>query len=1197
MKPKIPVFLKLGLALAALLALPVASSLAALKCQELTDQRICRDNTPRDYPLSQTRSVSLAPPVSAGFDEGCWRWDRKFQCVEANPVLTCESGRSFDTVRDSCSLVGAVVRSTVTINNLKYITDAEYTYKCDYQDWTCDKAFAEGVTCVALEDVVTPTATAPAASAGTVPSNGIGSTITTAPLASEIVTAEQSARNLVCYQPPVTNCTNTCKEYQANPVTGVHEEVEVPCKSPLTNCVATTSTCDTKEGATSSDISVILEIGPDGRCVKERSASTCQSGEIPRCLTRENCEQVSAIEASIQANGFALAQQQTYLCSNETESCAQYSTINSCMHISAWGFDDGSLAPTIGEGLGEVNAAMAKLSGLEKGIDKEDLYIFSGQTRKCSYAVGSFINAIIMIVIAIVAIYFVGPMLVNAAAAPVSGAGGAAVSGGFAGATTTAGELAAIAATNAGYVGQAANIAMAVDAISWAQTIGSAVSTISDDAKNSKAMGKDCCKTGLTIEGSDGPFKATCTEDEIKLAVARQKGLFVYLGEYCSKKGGSFIKECKEKTQTYCTFDDMLALTVNKQGRQQLDAIANADVVRTTASPTLAVSLYAPLIENTQSYAELANGHWIAHGTHNKSQIWTWQWPGYCRTPAAQAAAYATYNANLAASTDTTGWRNGQPTSTSQALDMLAATVSIPAFQPCPAVPGELHVMTCSKTDDSCDASKLPPTPNEVAVDEAGAATTTYDMAWTTQGIASFALPGGYGALAPMPTDSGFAAVPESASEFVTAVGSCHTDGDCRYYFSVTDKTANNGWGAKKRVTDTIRFPMYGYNSVKRPTITWLKPEGSIDAAAKAADIGRGAGSAVFGVGRQRFIARPHDITAAPISGQHTHVLLEWAHGVVDSDAGSPTDYEQLLLPISLPPATEGWWPYGNAQSVKDSFYISGGCDTQSKWCTYDISVDFDVERHPWGTAKIPRCWGFTMDQLAALDFDKMDLSRWIDSLNLDKYSDGLTADAAKAMNEKAKATTESFYTSMQSGAPAQLPGADVAALTVNSNTLPLLSSKEYSSYTLVVALPSNWPRYYDGGQANTNPVTNAVVDWGDGTTKTLMSLTGDNNRAFIAKHDYGDAAPGTYKLVVTLDTQTNGAQTLSTNIRITPNAGSKPTSDTLDFNNYGNSGSTAGTYVPSNMINGSSQAPAALESAAPGMAEMYERQGATISK
>lgn len=1147
---------------AALAFIPIPSE-ASLKCQELVNQRVCSDADAKPVAIDTSGYIMVAPPLTPGFSSPCWTWQRKFQCVETTPKLYCDSGSDYATVQSSCSLTGAAINASVNISGLNFITDATYNYACSFGNYTTNDQLPTGKSCTLLNSTESESNPIAAAAPGTTPSTGNGttSTPTTTQLNSSITTTGNKNEQYVCYSQPQTTCSDVCYQQTVDKTTGKITQQEVACTSPVTNCVQTESQC---KGAGAVDAagntSTSASWGPDGRCVDSNASFMCQAGPVPACLTNTNCQLTKTQPTSVQANGVATSQSQTYTCSNETKTCTQFADVSNCVHTNAWGWDGMTLKSQVAQGLGDYNSAMAKVQGIAQGMNNQDPYIFSGQNLKCHYAVGNFLNTFIMVAIMVAA---------------------AVMSGG------TSVGLMSTALQSAGMSMAAANATAAFITVAG---------SLASDAPNSKAMGSNCCKDYI-IEGSDRWYKlGSCTSDEIKLAVAKNKGLQHYLGEYCSKKGGFPLRQCVEMSKSYCVFDDMLALTVNEQGRQQLDAIANADSATTKNVGPNAFNLYTPaqdLTQVTKYSGVLDTGKWVKLAQANNSQVWTWQYPSYCANSDSQAAAYNIYQAELDSAMNAQGIQPSKMTK-DQALKMLAGLVNIHPFQECPSSPGRISFMTCNKLDDSCDATALPEGPTGVQTDFTGSNVSTADVNWTIQQMDSFVNPGDYGVTSTMPTDSTFAASSNSVNQFMTAIGSCHADGNCLYNFAITDKQATGGLGAHKRTTDYAQFPLYTISQTSvYPAISYLSQDGTLDQAAYQADPVRGATTPLT-VGSQRFIFHPN-LQTGPLTGNiHKDVLLEWATKKVKDNEGQ-NDYTPILVPTNLPPGTDGFNPYGNVADNASHYYMSGGCDPNSHWCNYAISVDLNVPRHPWGSAENPRCWGFTVDQIAALDFDKMDLSRWINSLDLSSASNGLSADAAKAMTTQVTNSAQAMYSAMQTGGSIATPTAGTVALVTNTDTLPKLSNDSFTAYTLTVALPANWPQYYDN-QPNINPVTNVWVNWGDGSPMESMKLD-TGGRGYLAKHDYGDDPVGTYKIVVQLDTVNNGTQVLSTNVRITPDSGKTMPTPQLDFNNPGTDGQSTSSYTPSAMSNGTSQAPSNLQQISPATVDQYNTQGTSITK
>lgn len=266
-------------------------SQASLKCEEMTADRYCSDSAPRPWSLT-TGTVYIAAPVIPGYPTACWNWHKRFQCVETNPNYSCASGRSFDDVKNSCSLTQASINATVSVNAVTYITDASYTYRCSFGDWTTSSQLPAGKQCVLLNTQINDTHFDPSAPPGTVPSTGSGNPPTTSSLNGQLSTDQSRDQQYVCYSEPATTCSDTCFENYTDPTTGTQQRRQVACTSPVTNCVSTSSQCDsalqgasndgTIEGAASAGLSGSLVLGPDGRCVSSHEDFVCQNGPIPK---------------------------------------------------------------------------------------------------------------------------------------------------------------------------------------------------------------------------------------------------------------------------------------------------------------------------------------------------------------------------------------------------------------------------------------------------------------------------------------------------------------------------------------------------------------------------------------------------------------------------------------------------------------------------------------------------------------------------------------------------------------------------------------------------------------------------------------------------------------------------------------------------------------------------------------------------
>lgn len=1152
---------------AGLLGVLVLSDIVPTQAQTLPTGTVCQEILPPYCANNQTQIVQgvvVPAPIIPGYSSGCWDWQRTFQCVDP-PSYSCSPAANYATVMSTCSLTAATINSSITLNGLTYITSGTYDYDCGFGTPTQTTSdLPSGDSCVELSSSTTDSGYVNSAPPGTQPATDGGSgPPTTAPLTGSTATTQTTTENYVCYAPPQTVCSDTCYASTTD-ANGTTSEQQVPCTAPVTTCTVASNSCnDTLTTNSDGSVSTTQSVGPDGRCIDSNEISTCQNGNPPACLNQGNCTLTSSGPSSVQPNGTALTQTQNYTCTNTTTSCGEYAQVNNCVEPNAWGWDQIGINQTSATGLGAADEAIAQLTATQQGMNNDSPYIFSGQNMTCTYPMGGFLDTFLVVIVSVIAV-----------AAAFFTAGG---------------SLAALAAE--GFTTAEVGAMESVAEYAAAATLA----TAAYEAPNSKALGTNCCQD-YVVQGSDAWYKiGACTGEEVQLGVARYKGLTYYLGDYCSKHEFPF-GNCVQETESYCVFDDLLALVVNEQGRAQLAEIQAADSVTTTATNPNNFSLYNTLTPNATAYAGvLNNGQWVQLANQNGSQVWYWQFPGYCDSTADQAAAYTLYNNEVDNLMSLQGIQPGTMT-TQQAANFLANMTNEPAFQECPTTPGTMSFMTCQLQNDQCNTSELPANPEGISTDMSGAEVSTADPNWVIQEVPAFPVTGQTLTTATMPSNSAFPAVTTALNDFVSSTGSCQTTGACLYTFEITNKEATNGLGARKQTSSTAQFPMYTMSySSSLPSITYLSTAGVLDMAAYEADPGRGMATPTT-VSTQRFIFHPNQVFGAPPNPIGQGVLLEYAYQATGGQTIA-SDYIPLVVPTSLAPDTTGWWPYvapgADATNPDQYFYLSGNCDPTSYWCNYTITVDLNVPLHPWGSPQDPQCWGFTLEQMAALDFSKMDLSQWVNSLELNLPTSGMTAAETTAMQNQVKASAQAFYSATSTGATITSPGGGDLALVTNTDVLPDLNNPAFQSYYLTFAVPSNWPQYYTD-QPDNNPVSNVQVNWGDGSASQPVSMA-SGNMAYDGTHDYGDDAAGQYTVTVTLDTANNGPQTLTADITVQPNAGTAATAAPITFSNNGADGAPATTYTPSNTISGNNEDPTNVSTLSPGTTAQFQDQGASV--
>lgn len=289
-----------------------------------------------------------------------------------------------------------------------------------------------------------------------------------------------------------------------------------------------------------------------------------------------------------------------------------------------------------------------------------------------------------------------------------------------------------------------------------------------------------------------------------------------------------------------------------------------------------------------------------------------------------------------------------------------------------------------------------------------------------------------------------------------------------------------------------------------------------------------------------QYIVVPQSLTApVTASTMPANISLQ-----VSSDGGNT--FSTVSVPSSIP--APGITLPGT------SVQIYGNCSATSQQCDYQMSLPVPVQAMSWGPPTAANCGGFTLTDLAVLDFSKMNLSQWLSSIVPPSASNGSAL--ATAANNQINAMT-SVYQSTGTGPslPAQ-GGSSVQAFTVSP------SAVDGQPVNLVAT--TNWPQQYTTPAANTNPVSSVQINWGDGTSSSAVLGTSNGQPAFVSSHTYAVPASGyvNYTVTATFQTYSSGAQTSTATVESydTPTA-----SGNLGTNggNDGSTGSTGTSYAP----------------------------------
>lgn len=202
---------------------------------------------------------------------------------------------------------------------------------------------------------------------------------------------------------------------------------------------------------------------------------------------------------------------------------------------------------------------------------------------------------------------------------------------------------------------------------------------------------------------------------------------------------------------------------------------------------------------------------------------------------------------------------------------------------------------------------------------------------------------------------------------------------------------------------------------------------------------------------------------------------------------------------------------------------ISGSCELGRNTCEYRVTGTVTVTAKPWGDPRNPDCSGFTPGQLAVLDFSKMDLSEWLDSV-----MDKMGATNPTQMASQAGAQFQTFNSMYQSGA-----GTVKASAPTSANFARVVPAEGFGPFTATLSVSGYWPETTGDPLKDTDKVLGVEVTWGDCSAAgtTLPPVLG----GFKDTHEYESPEKYTclfkntnikHTITLTIHTTKSGTQT-----------------------------------------------------------------------
>lgn len=223
----------------------------------------------------------------------------------------------------------------------------------------------------------------------------------------------------------------------------------------------------------------------------------------------------------------------------------------------------------------------------------------------------------------------------------------------------------------------------------------------------------------------------------------------------------------------------------------------------------------------------------------------------------------------------------------------------------------------------------------------------------------------------------------------------------------------------------------------------------------------------------------------------------------VDLDTGDEvlTWGPSIWREVRLPTTGGGIVRLANTEPSAD---LMGGCDLKDNLCEFTVTITNQVTAKPWRGYKDADCSGFTAEQIRILDFERMDLSEYLDTLEIPE----------NAEDEKLKAIGELAGLQIKGGegqyssTTERLNGKVERLMQVNPDN-------GYGPVEVTAYINPIWPIEEADGTRRELQASRVEIDWGDGARSVAAKMPQHGNR-LGAKHTYNRVGNKdvTYKIV-----------------------------------------------------------------------------------
>ena len=319
-----------------------------------------------------------------------------------------------------------------------------------------------------------------------------------------------------------------------------------------------------------------------------------------------------------------------------------------------------------------------------------------------------------------------------------------------------------------------------------------------------------------------------------------------------------------------------------------------------------------------------------------------------------------------------------------------------------------------------------------------------------TTWFVSCTISGGCGALPAQPSDGSAMWLMQNVNplldgttaidSYATVSGSCNpATGHCAYAVAALPV----GQGGKMVVSQSLAWALYDN---KPPVATGMGTAPSYYQLSNMAD----------------FVFKGYTLAGSSAQGLPAAVRLDYS-----------VDGGQTWTPVSLPTS-----PAGSQTQLADGVTATGGCSLGTNLCSFRFTGTFVVKAKPWGGPGAPDCSGFTAGQLSALNFSKMDLSEWLNSV-----MGKIKAQTTQSLSGMAAGQASAYEQAFNAG-----NGSQSEALPSSSSFARVVPAQGFGPFQATLAVSGYWPQTTGNPALDVDQVVGVTVDWGDCSSPETMA-------------------------------------------------------------------------------------------------------------